>query len=194
MDPQTYVFALLAGVGIAAACGLRAFLPLAAVGLAGRLGWLQLAPTAAWMTTDLALLALGTATVLEIVGDKIPVVDHVLDTIATLIRPVAAAFGSYALFIHWPAPWGQIAAVVLGGGALLVHAAKAKLRLGSTAVSAGAANPVLSTLEDLVAFGLLAAAILAPVIVGVAVIALLVALFSRSRRRTAHTASPNPGA
>ncbi len=193
MDPQTYAIAFLAGVGIAAACGLRAFLPLAAIGLASRLGWVELAPEAWWMTGDVALAALGVATVLEIAGDKIPAVDHVLDLVATLIRPLAAAFGSYALLVHWPTPWGQIAAVMLGGTALLVHAAKAKLRLGSTVVSAGLANPALSVIEDVVALGLLAAAILVPVLVGLAVMLMLAMVLGRGRRRRAGAATPNAG-
>lgn len=188
MDPQTSILAFLAGVGIASASGLRAFLPLAALGLASRLGWVEIDPSMQWMSSNLALLALGIATALEIAADKIPAVDHVLDAVATFMRPAAAWLGSYALFVHWPTPWGQIVATLLGGAALAIHLAKAKLRLGSTVVSAGTANPVLSTIEDVAAFMLLAAAILVPIAVLLVLFLWIAAISRRARRR----ADPGP--
>ena len=142
------LLALVSGIAIAAACGLRAFLPLLALGLAARFGLFHLRPGAEWMAGDPALWALGIATVLEIASDKVPVVDHVLDVVGTLLRPVAAWLGAFAVLQGWSSPWAQIAALVLGAGALAVHGVKAKTRLGSTLATAGHANPLLSVLED----------------------------------------------
>src|SRR5262249_25518316 len=108
--------------------------------------------------------ALAVASVVEIVGDKIPVVDHVLDLIGTVIRPAAAWLGAFAVLQAWPTPWAQIAALVLGTAALAVHGAKAKLRLGSSAVTMGHANPFVSMAEDLVTFVTMAVGILVPVL------------------------------
>jgi len=183
-DPYSLGLALLAGIALAAASGLRAFLPLLALGLAARFTHLELQPSLAWLTGDLALVALGAATVIEIAGDKIPAVDHVLDVLATFVRPVTATVAAYGLLVHWPTPWAQILAVLLGGSALVLHAAKAKTRLGSTVVSGGAANPFLSVIEDGVSFALVAVAFLAPLLVAL-VLLLAFWLFTRVRGRRA---------
>jgi hypothetical protein len=116
-----------------------------------------------WLATDLALIALGIATALEIAADKIPVVDHALDVVATVLRPAAAWLGAFAVLGSWPSPWGQIAAVVLASLTLGVHAIKSTLRIGSTATTMGHGNPLLSSLEDAMAF-LLSWAVIVPIL------------------------------
>lgn len=190
------LLALAAGVGLSAASGLRAFLPLLGVGLAARYLGLPLAPGTEWLRGDLALIALGTAAIIEIAGDKIPIVDHALDALGTMVRPAAAAVASYAMLDQMPSPWGAIVAVALGGGALLVHTAKAKLRIGSTATTLGAANPVLSFLEDGLAFAIVVVAILLPLLaLGVILLALVWIVRGLSRRGGAGPPAPagNPG-
>lgn len=172
--------AVVSGVAIAAACGLRAFLPLLALGIAGRVGVIRLVDSTAWLGQDLALIALGVATALELAGDKIPIVDHVLDMIGLAVRPAAAWFAAYALLGNWPAPWGQGAALALGLLALAIQGVKAKLRLGSSAVTLGAGNPVLSVAEDLAALALTLSALLVPL--AALALLLLLALTLRPRR------------
>jgi hypothetical protein len=174
--------AVASGIVVSAACGLRAFLPLFLIGLAARAGIVGLTPQAAWLAGDHALIALAIATALELAADKIPVVDHALDGIGLVIRPAAAWFAGYALLQNWPAPWGQLAALVFAGAALGVQAAKAKLRLGTTAVTAGHGNPVLSTLEDVTALLLSVAALLVPLL---AIVLLVVIVLALRRRRAA---------
>jgi hypothetical protein len=191
--PTTYVsllLALVSGIAIAAACGLRAFLPLLGLGLAARFGILHLRPGAEWMAGDPALWALGIATVLEIAADKVPVVDHALDAVGTLIRPAAAWLGAFAMLQGWGSPWAQIAAFVLGAGALAVHGVKAKTRLGSSVATAGHANPLLSVLEDSGVFVLVVAAILAPLLALAFVLALAWAAGRWRRRRAPAILAP----
>src|SRR5262249_17289756 len=121
---MNWLVAIAAGVGVAAACGLRAFLPLLFLGAAERLRPIPPPPGALWLATNPALVALGIATVLEIAADKIPVLDHALDAVATVLRPVAAWIGAFAMLGPWPSPWGQITALVLAGLTLGVHALK----------------------------------------------------------------------
>ena len=66
-DPRL-LLALASGIVIAATCGLRAFLPLLALGVAGRVNLMPLAPSLHWLSSDLALIALGVATVAEVMG------------------------------------------------------------------------------------------------------------------------------
>ena len=184
MDPAL-VLAVFSGLGIAAACGLRAFLPLLLLGGAARLGWVPLADGVGWLASTPALLALGTAAILELLGDKVPAVDHVLDIVGTVLRPAAAWLGAYAVLVDWPAPWGQLAALVLGSGALLVHGLKAKVRIGSSVATLGHGNPLLSIAEDFVSVLLLVTALVVPALVIVAGGSLLWILARRARRPAA---------
>jgi uncharacterized membrane protein len=174
--------AFAAGVALAAASGLRAVLPLFALGLGSRFGWISLQDSAQWLGSDPALVCFGLATLLEIAGDKIPMVDHALDVIGTGLRPLAGALAAYAVLVHWPMPWAQIAALVLGAGSLLVHVSKAKLRLGSSALTLGAGNPVVSAAEDGIALSMVVVAVVLPIIA--AIIVILVAWMILRRRST----------
>jgi len=179
------VLALLAGVAIAAAAGLRAFLPLFLIGLAARFELIGLHENVRWLTETNVLIALGAATVLEIAADKIPIVDHALDSIATFIRPVAAWIGAYAMLIHWPTPWAAVVATLLAGGSLAVHALKGMVRIGSTATTAGAANPVVSTTEDALALSLVVMAVLVPALAVLLLAGIVWVVRSRRRRAAA---------
>lgn len=157
------VFAVLAGVGIAAACGLRAFLPLLALAVASHFGAVHLSAKADWLGSLPAITTLGVATLLELLADKVPVVDHALDVAATFVRPAAAAVAAWATFGTVNPALAFAAALILGGGALGIHLAKAKARLGSTILTLGHANPVISMVEDGIAAALSALAVLAPI-------------------------------
>jgi hypothetical protein len=174
------------GIAIAAACGLRAFLPLLLVGVAARAGVITLGASVDWLSHDVTLWTLGIAAAIEIVGDKVPVVDHALDAMGLVVRPVAGGLGAYAALAQWPAPLPLVFALVAGSGALGVQALKAKTRVGSTLLTAGAGNPILSFAEDAGAFSLTAIAIVVPALALALVISgavLARALWRRMRRR-----------
>src|SRR5262249_22152082 len=85
------VLSILIGLGLAAACGFRVFVPLLIMSLASRagVGHLALSPSFAWIGSTPALLSFAVATVLEIAGYYIPWVDNLLDTVATPAAVVA---------------------------------------------------------------------------------------------------------
>jgi len=174
--------AVLAGVALSAACGLRAFLPLLVLGLAARSGLVHLSAGGAWLARDTSLIALGVATALELAADKVPVLDHALDAIGLVVRPTAAWLASYALLQNWPTPWAQMVSLALALTALGIQGLKAKFRLGSTALTLGSGNPVVSVLEDVVALALSLAAVLVPLAALV-----LLALLAWSLRRRPRT-------
>jgi hypothetical protein len=79
------VLSIALGVGLAAACGFRVFVPLLIAAVAARTGHLSLAPGFTWLASDGALLTLGAATVLEVLAYAVPWLDHLLDTLATTL-------------------------------------------------------------------------------------------------------------
>ena len=95
---MTMLFAIGAGILLAASAGLRAFMPLLGLGLAARLLDWPVATSMQWIATDAALIGLTVAALAEIVADKVPAVDHVLDMIHTVVGPLAGALVAEAAF------------------------------------------------------------------------------------------------
>jgi Domain of unknown function (DUF4126) len=189
---MSVLLAIAVGVVLAASAGLRAFVPLFAVGVASRtFGW-DLATQMQWLASNTALTVFGVASALEIAADKIPVVDHVLDAVHTIIGPIAGALAGLSVWLHFPPAVATVLALMVGapiaGG---VHLVAATTRVKSTAVSGGTLNPVASTVEDGVTIGAVVVAILAPLLALVLAIVLLVMLTRFVRRRFRQ--APRPG-
>ena len=143
------ILQILAGAGLAAAAGLRAFLPPLVLGSLARFEVITLRPSLDWMESTPALVVFGSAVVLEMLADKIPWLDHALDVAQTFIKPAAGALVLAATLTDLPPLWTATLAIVVGGtisGG--VHLGKAALRVVSTGTTGGAANPVVSTAED----------------------------------------------
>jgi hypothetical protein len=161
-----FIPAFLTAIGLSACAGLRAFLPIFGIGLAARVFDWQLAPAVHWLSSDPALIIFGLASLIEIVADKIPVVDHGLDVLQTFAGPAAGALVSFSPFIDLGPAFALALAIMTGatiaGG---VHAVAATSRVKSTLATAGLANPVLSFVEDAMAATSLLVAIFAPLLV-----------------------------
>lgn len=162
------------GIGLAAATGLRIFIPFLLVGLAARFDILPLGETFQWLETTPALLTLGTAAVLETLGYFIPGVDHALDVIAGPATLLAGVVVSAAVMTDVPPAILWPVAVIAGGGAAgLTKGSTALLRAKSGLATGGLANPVVSSVETVGATGLTVLAIAVPLLCFVAVVALL---------------------
>jgi hypothetical protein len=173
------------GIALAACAGLRAWLPLFAVGLSVRFGVLPLGDSFRFLGSNTALILFIIATVIELIADKIPVVDHALDVLSTFLKPAAGMV--LAASVMWTVDDPIVAlalGVMVGAPASMVpHAAKATLRGVLSPITAGLAAPVLSVIEDVLAFGLVALAILTPLVVaaGFLLFALVTGRLLRSR-------------
>ena len=97
-----FLVVIAAGVVLAASAGLRAFMPLFGVGLASRFFDWSIAPSMEWMASDVGLVGLGVATVVELVADKVPLVDHTLDVLHTVVGPLAGALVAFSLSADLP--------------------------------------------------------------------------------------------
>jgi hypothetical protein len=185
---------LALGIGLAACAGLRAWLPLLLVGLLARADLLTLGPSFQFVSSNKALILFGVATVLEVLGDKFPAIDHALDALSTVLRPAAGSL--LAASVLWTIE-DPLTALVLGVGvgaptSLVPHAAKSTLRVASTAFTAGLANPVLSLLEDLLAIVIFVLAVLIPVFLALLVLVAGVWILTRLKRRRAVPPSALP--
>jgi uncharacterized membrane protein len=184
--------ALALAVALASVAGLRAWLPLLLAGALARLGVLDVGSSFQFLASNKALVLFGVATVIELVGDKIPAVDHALDAIGTPLRPVAGALLAASVLGTVTDP---LTSLVLGTAvgapsALIPHALKSAARVASTTPTAGLANPILSFIEDIVAIATFALAVLVPLLV-VAILGLslwIAARWLRHRRATSAAA------
>jgi hypothetical protein len=180
--------ALAMAIALASAAGLRAWLPLFAAGGLARLGVFSLGPSFQFLSSDKALILFGVATAIELVGDKIPAVDHALDVIGTPLRPIAGAVLAASVLgtVADPLLSAVLGIAVGAPSALVPHMAKSTLRAASSAATGGLANPALSFVEDALAVVILILAVLVPlVVVALVGITLYVATRWLRRRRAA---------
>lgn len=182
------VLGLIAGLGLSAACGFRVFVPMLVVSIGIHAGAVHVAPGFAWIGSTPALVAFSAATLLEVLGYYVPGVDHFLDVVATPAAIVAGALLSTAFVVDID-PWlrWSLAMTVGGGVAAAVQVATVATRAASGVLTLGAGNPVVSTGELAGSTFASVAALVAPVLALVVVLALVTWLVLRwSRRRSAH--------
>ncbi len=204
------IFTLLASFGLSLSAGVRAYLPLVALGIASHLGkidgfQIKLTPTFSWLGDPVVIGIFVLLTIYEISADKIPVVDHINDVVHTAIRPLSGAVLFTATQNPLTTNYGTagivIAAIIGAAIAGTTHAAKAGTRAASTATTAGIANPFISLIEDVLAVGAVVLSIVAPVVAAILIVilALLVArgitllLRRRRQRRSGQAAVAGPG-
>lgn len=173
---------VITGIALAAPAGLNAYIPLLAVALAERFGWVTLrAPFDIlgewWMIALIAVLL-----IVEIVADKVPAVDHANDVVQSIVRPAAGGLLAVAF-----AGGGEVRPIVtVVAGVLLagsVHAAKASARPVLNVATGGVAAPITSTVEDIASAALTVLAFVVPLLVVVGVLVLLGTIWYLVRRR-----------
>lgn len=141
---------ILAGIGLAAACGWNTFTPLLIVALADRItgGDLLDRPFDFISSAGSILLFLALMTV-ELVADKIPRLDHALDVLGAVLRPTTAALCFMAITQH-DSSMHPILAMMFGlaiGG--LVHWDKVQRRIRLAHEGLGLGTPFVSVVEDI---------------------------------------------
>lgn len=196
MEPTEYLLSAALGLALAACSGFRVFVPLLAASIAYRTGYLAPSAGFAWLGSWPALGVLATATVAEMVGYYVPVVDNFLDSLTT---PASFIAGTLLMTSSLPElnpvlRWG-LGVLVGGGAAGVVQSGTALLRLGSTATTGGLANPVFATVENVLAIFGAVLGLLLPLIMAGLMIVLIVFVLSRLRRwrqRRRQARSGNP--
>lgn len=145
------ILALGLGITLSAAAGFRLFVPPLLLSLVALYGELELSSGFGWVGTYPTAIALGIATIVEILAYYIPVVDNFLDTIEI---PTAVTIGTLltaatlrdinSLFLLW-----GLAAIFGGGTAGILATFTAITRLAFTGMTAGTGNFLVATTEAL---------------------------------------------
>jgi hypothetical protein len=173
-------------IGLAACAGLRAWLPLLLVGGLARGGVLTLGSSFGFLASNRALILFGVATAIEIIGDKIPAIDHGLDMLSTVLRPAAGSLIAASVMWEVRDPLTALAVGVAVGApsALVPHAAKTVLRAASTTLTGGLANPVISLVEDVVALAVFVFSVILPLLAAIVLLAVGFLVVRRLSRRS----------
>lgn len=190
------------GILLAWMAGIRVYLTVFGVGLAGLLGWVDLPPALQATESWWVLGTSGALAIVEFFADKIPGVDSIWDLLQTLARVPAGAFLAAATL----SPDGELSTGLLAAGAgvaLASHGLKSGTRALLNTSPEPASNWIASTAEDGVVIGGLALAMANPLLALVFVIgasltgALLVWLvwrmLWRGLRRLLAAPSPSSG-
>ena len=179
------VYAIVVGIGLAAACGFRVFVPLFVASLAvntgvDAFGGVNFAEMLGdgydWLGSTPITIALGVATALEVGSYYVPWIDNALDSVATPAAVVAGTFMTGAMMPDFmgDGSFKWILSTIAGGGtAGVVQGATVITRGASTATTGGIGNPAVSTAElggSIVTAGL---AVLVPILCGLLVVILL---------------------
>jgi hypothetical protein len=163
-------------LGIPFLAGVNLYLTVFVLGLVARFGGVlgpQFDPFAAWPV----LIVAGILTIVEIIADKVPAVDHAWDAIHTFIR-VPAGMVVAGIIASGNEPYWVVIAVLVGGAVSFTsHSAKTTLRITSTKTTAAHANAAISWGEDIfVLIGSLLGAF-SPIILAILVLIALFVIF-----------------
>ena len=90
MDLLQVILSLSLGLGLAAACGFRVFIPPLMMGVASRFDLYELEGSFVWVGETWAIGVFAMATLVEVGGYYIPWVDNLLDTIFSILPPSIA--------------------------------------------------------------------------------------------------------
>ena len=149
------------GILLAWLAGIRVYLTVFGVGVAGLLGWLELPPALQATESWWVLGPSGALAVAEFFADKIPGVDSGWDLLQTLTRIPAGAFLAAAAL----SPDGELGAGALATGAgvaLTSHVLKSGSRALLNTSPEPASNWIASLTEDSLVLAALALALAHP--------------------------------
>jgi len=187
------VLAILLGLGLSASTGLNTFLPLLLLAAAARFGiaGITLGEKFGWLTSNVAMIVLILAVIVELIADKVPAVDHFLDSIGTFVRPAAGAIAAASVFTGIDPTIAAVLGLIIGAPTSFgFHALKAGTRVASSAATFGCANPIISLVEDILSLALSVLSIFAPIFVPLALVLLAVLLWQLVKRIRARGAAP----
>ena len=172
---EAHLFAI--GVALAALAGVRVYLTVFGVGLAGLLGWVELPPALVVTSSPWVLGTSGVLALIEFSFDKVPGVDSGWDLLHTLLRVPAGAFLAAATL----SPDGDLHAGALAAGAgasLATHLLKSGTRLLINSSPEPASNWTASLGEDVVVLAALPLVVAHPWLAFSLVMGLLLVAFA----------------
>lgn len=187
------IFNVFSAFGLSASAGLNAYIPLLVVALLAKFtNLIHLQEPWSTMTSWWVIGVLIALTVIEILADAFPGLNHVNDVIQSFVRPTAGAivFAATSSQVGDVSPvLGLIAGLLVSGG---VHAVKAlAVRPAINTVSGGLGNVPASLAEQATTTAVSVLSVIIPVIVAVLLVLVLFFIiwkFSKKKNKDRDTA------
>lgn len=171
------------GIGLSAASGIRAFLPLLIVAVNQKFHFLNTSFSIEWLDNNLVLYALIVATIIELAAYYIPLLDHALDFIATPLIFIIGAFSMTSVLPQFPAYIDNILGIIVGGStALSMNGIMGIGRAKSTVLTAGSTNFLYATIENVTSFLLTILSFEIPILVGTAILLTVILTIHKIRK------------
>ena len=167
------LLALAGAIGWAS--GIRLYLVILLVGLAGNFGWMPLPGGLQLLAHPAVLAASGFMVLVEFFADKIPGLDSLWDMVHTVIRIPAGAALAASVFGGDHTALALVAALVGGGFAATAHTAKATTRAAINTSPEPFSNVGASLVEDAAVPTGLWLAVAHPAVFGVLFVIMLIA-------------------
>ena len=196
MDTLSIVLSVCLGIGLAAACGFRVFVPPLILAIAVRLDLPVTDAAPDWIGSWVAIGVLGAASLIELLAYYVPWVDNALDAVASPLAVVAGILLTAGVTTELPPVAQWTLAIIAGGSAAgVTQTATVFTRALSSAATGGLANFLVASLEALAAiFVAVLTLVFAPL--ALFMLALICVWFVRTwrRRRAARAARVQPAA
>jgi hypothetical protein len=181
------------GLGLAASCGFRVFVPLLISNIASMTGIVDIGGGFEWMGSWPAFAIFLTATIVEIGAYYIPVLDNMLDTISVPLATIAGTLLSVTFITDVPPMVQWTLGIIIGGGsAAVIKSGASMARLKSTAFTAGWANWLIATFEHVTSFVMSVLTVLLPIVMGVIALGVLGFFGWRLTKKKNHSSRINP--
>jgi hypothetical protein len=171
------------GLGLSSAAGFNAYLPMLAVGLLAKYHLIQLGSSFEILTNPIVLVVIAVLALADLIGDKIPAVDHFLHTVGLVVHPIIGAILAVSTTqgSHVNPILMAICGLIMAGG---IHGVRTIVRPATNVASVGTSAPLISMAEDAASVTLTALAIWFPIIAVFFVVLFvwgLIALIRRTR-------------
>lgn len=173
----------LIGIGLAATCGFRVFVPLLALGVAGMFGYVNLGSGFQWIATYPAIVALSVATLAEVLAYFFPYVDNLLVTVSSPLSIMAGVMAMAAVMTDVSPALQWSLAIIAGGGAATASSLVSNgVHHSSTVVSGGIANPLVSAVESVMSVIMSILSILVPILAVLLLVITVVLIYKFIRK------------
>jgi hypothetical protein len=178
------IIGMIVGVGLAASCGFRVFVPMLVMSVAAKAGQLDIDGGWNWIASWPAIVCFGVATLAEVGGYCIPWLDNLLDSLASPAAVIAGTVATAAC-VSDMSPWLQWStAIIVGGGAAgAVQSVTVAARGASTATTGGIGNPLIAIFELVMSAILSLMAVVAPILALILLATVMFFLVRRFARR-----------
>ncbi|MEM7163383.1 MAG: DUF4126 domain-containing protein [Bacteroidota bacterium] len=179
------ILSICLGIGLAAACGFRVFIPLFLASILSYfdIGTFGITDSFEWIGSLPALLTFGIASLVEVFAYYIPFVDNALDSIAVPLATISGTLITMSTMLELePLVQWSIALIAGGGIAGMIKGSSAGTRLVSSGTTGGLANPIVSTAETSASIGISFLAWFFPFL-GIAVVLIILFVLYRIIKR-----------